>query len=191
MKYLWVVILALLTFGACFGLDKLFSKVFRASRQHRGGLKVTLRKRVAVFGLLMLLLGLVCLLFYWGSPTVVFWSGWILLFMGICMLVYYLSFGVYYDEEGFVYSRFGKKSKLYTYDQILTQQLYNSQGSVLVELQLSDGSTVPVQDSMEGGFAFLDYAFARWLAAKGLTGEDCPFHKPEKCCWFAPQQEVT
>lgn len=189
MEYVWIAVLALLTFGVCFLLDKLFSKAFRGREQHRSGLRVKLRKRMAVFGLLVVMLGVVCVIFYWGSYPVIFWSGWILLLMGICMLVYYLSFGVYYDEEGFVYSRFGKKSKLYTYDQICAQQLYNSQGSILVELQLSDGSTVPVQDSMEGGFAFLDYAYERWLGGKHLSEEECSFHDLEKCCWF-PSAEV-
>ncbi len=189
MEYVWIAVLALLTFGVCFGLDKLFSKVFRGSNQHQSGHKVKLRSRMAIFGLLVVLLGVVCVIFYWGSHPVIFWSGWILLLMGGCMLAYYLSFGIYYDEEGFVYSRFGRKSKLYTYDCITAQQLYNSQGSILVELHLRDGNTVPVQDSMEGGFAFLDYAFARWLEARGLTKEACEFYDPDKCHWF-PAVEV-
>ncbi len=189
MEYVWILILALITFLTCFLLDKLFSKVFRGRSQHTSGKSVKLRKRVATFGLLVLLLGAVCVIFYWGTHPVIFWSGWILLLMGGGMLVYYLSFGIYYDEEGFVYSRFGRKSHTYTYDQIQRQQLYNSQGSLLVELHLVDGSTVPVQDNMEGGFPFLDYAFDRWLQAKGLTREECAFHDPQKCCWF-PMVEV-
>lgn len=189
MEYLWIAVLALVTFGLCFLFDKLFSKIFRDREQHRSGKKVKQRKRTATYGLLMAVLGIVCVIFYWGSNGVIFWGGWIVLLMGAALLTYYLSFGIYYDEEGFVYSRFGRQSKLYTYDAIQNQQLYNSQGSILVELHLEDGSTVPVQDSMEGGFAFLDYAFERWLKTAGLTREECSFHDPDRCCWF-PALEV-
>lgn len=185
MEYLWIAILALATFGLCFLVDKLFSKAFRGRQQHRSGQKVKLRKRTATYGLLMAVLGLVCVIFYWGSG-VIFWGGLIVLLMGVALLAYYLSFGIYYDEDGFVYSRFGRRSTLYGYGQIQNQQLYNSQGSILVELHLSDGSTIPVQDSMEGGFAFLDYAFGRWLEANGLTREECSFHNSEQSCWFPP-----
>lgn len=185
MEYLWVAVLALGTFGLCFLVDKLFSKAFRGSEQHRSGKKVKLRKRTATYGLLMAVLGFVCVVFYWGGG-VVFWGGWIVLLMGCCLLTYYLSFGIYYDENGFVYSRFGRKSKIYSYDAIQSQQLYNSQGSILVELHLTDGSTVPVQDSMDGAYAFLDFAFERWLEAKQLTEEECSFHDPRQSCWFPP-----
>ncbi len=188
-EYVWILAMAALTLGVCFLLDKLFSKVFRGTQQHRSGHSVKLRKRVATFGLLVVLLGAVCVIFYWGTHPVIFWSGWILLLMGCGMLAYYLSFGIFYDKEGFVYSRFCRKSQTYTYSQIQRQQLYNSQGSILVELYLSDGTTVPVQDNMEGGFAFLDYAFDRWLQARGMSQEDCAFYNPQKCCWF-PGAEV-
>ncbi len=186
MKYAWIVVLALATFGLCFLFDKLFSKAFRSSEQHRSGQKVKLRKRTATYGLLMTVLGFACVIFYWGSNGVIFWGGWIVLLMGVSLLTYYLSFGIYYDENGFVYSRFGRQSKLYTYGQIQNQQLYNSQGSILVELHLADGATLPVQDSMDGCFAFLDYAFERWLEESGLTREECAFHDPQRSCWFPP-----
>ena len=185
MEYLWIAVLALATFGLCFLVDKLFSKVFRGSQQHLSGQKVKLRKRTATYGLLMTVLGLACVIFYWGNG-VIFWGGLIVLLMGVALLAYYLSFGIYYDENGFVYSRFGRRSKLYTYVQIQNQQLYNSQGSILVELHLKDGSTVPVQDSMDGGFAFLDFAFSRWLEESGLKAEECSFHDPAQSCWFPP-----
>ena len=185
MEYLWIAVLALATFGLCFLVDKLFSKVFRGSQQHLSGQKVKLRKRTATYGLLMSVLGVACVIFYWGNG-VIFWGGLIVLLMGVALLAYYLSFGIYYDENGFVYSRFGRRIKLYTYGQIQNQQLYNSQGSILVELHLKDGSTVPVQDSMDGGFAFLDYAFERWLEANSLNREECSFYDPAQSCWFPP-----
>ncbi len=192
MEYLWIAFIAVLTFDVCFLIDKLFTRLFRSKRQHQSGLQVRLRKRVATFGLLVGLLGAVCVVFYWGRQPVLFISGWLLLLMAAALVYYYLSFGIYYDQDGFVYSRFGKKSQLYTYDQITHQQLYNSQGSILVELHLAGGDTVPVQDTMEGADAFLDYAFDRWLEAKGwgCAKEDCAFHDPSHSCWFPPAEVV-
>ncbi len=184
MKYLPLILLAALTFGLCFLADKVFAAIFRSRRQHRSGRQVRLRNRVALWGLGMVLLAAVCLVFFWGASL--FWLGFLLLAMGAGVLYYYLSFGVYYDEQGFLVSGAGKKSRLYTYGQIVAQQLYNSQGSIVVELQLDDGSVVQVQDSMEGTFPFLDYAFDRWRQAKGLEEADCPFHDPAKSCWFPP-----
>ncbi len=187
MEYLWIVILAALTFGLCFLADKGFAAVFRSRSQHKSGLQVRLRKRVALYGLAMALLAAVCLVFCWGDAL--FWAGLVLLVMGLGVLCYYLSFGVFYDDEGFFVSGMGKKGRLYAYDQIVAQQLYNSQGSIVVELQLSDGSVVHIQDSMEGAYPFLDFAFDKWRQAKGLEKADCPFHDPEKSCWF-PAVEV-
>ena len=172
MEYVWIAVVAALTFGVCFLLDKLFSKLFHSRQQHTSGNSVKLRKRIATFGLLVGLLGLLCVVFYWGSHPVIFWSGWILLLMAVCMLVYYLSFGIYYDEEGFVYSRFGKKSQLYTYGRIVSQQLYNSYGNILIELHMTDGRSVQLQAGMAGVYPFLDKAFSAWCAQKGIREED-------------------
>ncbi len=188
MHYVWIILIALVTFGVCFVVDKSFSALFQ-NRDKTDRRIVRLRKRMLVFGVLVAILGLTCVVFYYGKHPVMFWSGVALMLMGGGMVYYHLSFCVHYDEEGFRYSIFGKKSRNYTYDQIRFQQLYNSQGSIVVELHMVGGDALLIQDSMEGSAAFLDYAFERWCAIKGLDKAQCGFHDPEKSCWF-PQSEV-
>ena len=42
---------------------------------------------------------------------------------------------------------------------------------------------------MDGGIAFLDYAFARWCEVKGLNPKECAFHDPSKFRWFPAEEE--
>ena len=115
--------------------------------------------------------------------------GVILVGLGACLVVYYMSFGIFYDEDSFILSTFGKKTATYCYRDIRSQQLYNSYGTIVIELHMADGRAVQLQSSMLGVYSFMDKAFAGWLRQKGLGREDCPFHDPANSCWF-PSQEV-
>ena len=105
---------------------------------------------------------------------------------GIGLVVYYMSFGVFYDADGFLLTTFGKKSAAYAYKDIQSQQLYNNQGQILIELYLSDGNTVQLQSTMTEVYPFLDYAFEAWCRQTGRKKEDCPFYDPSNSCWFPP-----
>ncbi len=188
-NYIWIILIALTTFLVCFLVDKVFNLLFRSRRQHQSRRQVRLRRRMAAFGLIVAVLGAACVIFYWGRQPVIFWSGVALLLMGGAMVVYYVCFGVFYDEEGFLHSTFGKKPRFYNYRQIRFQQLYNSQGSIVVELHLEGGDCLQIQDSMEGAWEFLDYAYEMWRMEKGLSDDKCAFHNADKCQWF-PQVEV-
>ena len=72
---------------------------------------------------------------------------------------------------------------------IVSQKLYLiTGGNIVVELQLENGKTVSLQSTMEGVYPFLDTAFQRWCAQKGLTPEECDFYDPQKSWWF-PHEE--
>ena len=43
---------------------------------------------------------------------------------------------------------FGKKSVIYRYEEICTQQLYNSYGNIVIELHMRDGRAVQLQAGM-------------------------------------------
>ena len=105
-------------------------------------------------------------------------------------MVYYMTFGVFYDDNGFLLTTFGKRSHSYRYADIQAQQLYNSYGNIIVELHMADGRTVQLQAGMTGMYPFLDKAFAAWCAQKGLQAEDCEFYDPQNSCWFPPVEEV-
>ena len=113
-------------------------------------------------------------------------GGIVIVIVGVCLTVYYMTFGVFYNADGFILTTFGNRSKTYSYRDIQTQQLYNNQGYTLIELHLADGNVVHLQSSMTGAYPFLDYAFEAWCRQTGRKRDECSFYDPNNSCWFPP-----
>lgn len=188
MEWIILLLVAALVFGVCFVLDKLFTKYFRSKQQHKTGLAVRPNKRYASFGVILVALGAAALFMGLRDPWLMIAAGCVLIVAGICLSVYYLTFGVYYDEDTFLVSRFGKREQVYRFEDIKTQQLYIAGGAVVVELNLTDGTNLQVQSGMEGMYPFMDHAFSAWQRQKGLSEADCPFHDPHNSCWFPTEE---
>ncbi len=186
MKAILVIIL---TLGLCYGLDKGFAKLFRGKVQHSTGLAVRVNKRYATAGILLCVLGIAAIVVGLGESAVLIWGGGFIIVMGIAMIVYYLSFGVFYDEDSLIVSGFGKPSRTYYFREIKNQQLYNSYGNIVIELYFYDGKSVQLHRGMTGVDEFMDAAFAGWLQQRGKTVQDCPFHDPDNSCWFPPVED--
>lgn len=191
MKFIAVILIAAAVFGVCYLVDKGFTKLFRSQAQHKSGLSVRLNKRYGSIGLLLIVLGIVAIVAGISSK-----DGWILpagggvvIAMGAALVVYYMSFGVFYNQDGFIVSRFGKPDIGYVYKDISAQQLYNNQGHILIELHLADGNTLQLQSAMPGAYAFLDYAFVAWCDQTGRKQENCQFYNPANSCWFPPVED--
>lgn len=182
-----VILVVLGTFALCFAVDKGFTKIFRGKKEHQSGLSVKLNKKYGLVGILLTVLGVAALIagIREGSGLLMV-GGPIVLIMGIGLLVYYMTFGIFYDEDGFILTTFGKKSVTYRYAEIKAQQLYNASGAIVIELHLTDGRAVQLHASMEGAYAFMDKAFFRWLEQTGRVQEDCAFFDPQNSCWFPP-----
>lgn len=191
MEIAGVLLVAALTFGVCYLFDKGYTNVFRNKIQHYSGLAVRINKRYAVFGLILTLLGIVAIITGITDGPVLLGGGIIVLLMGAGLITYYLTFGVFYDEDTFLLTTFGKKSRVYRYSDIVHQQLYIVQGgNVVIELHLTDKNAVSVQSTMEGTYPFLDHAFAAWCRQTGRDPESCDFHDPSQSLWF-PMEEET
>lgn len=191
MEYLAVIIVAAAVFGICFLVDKAFVKLFRSQAQHRTGLAVRLSKRYGSIGLILVVLGIAAVFLGFGANEgmVLPVGGGILILVGIGLVVYYMTFGVFYDDESFILTRFGKPSKTYRYRDIRSQQLYNNQGYTLIELYLADGNTLQLQSTMTDVYPFLDHAFDTWCRQTGRKPEECSFHDPSNSCWFPTVEE--
>ena len=187
MEYIGVLIVAALVFGLCFAIDKGFTKLFRSQAQHKTGLAVRLNKKYGAFGLILVVLG-VAALFAGGWLMIA--AGCIIIAVGIGLVVYYMTFGVFYDDTGFWLTTFGKKSAFYRYEDIAGQQLYNSYGNIFIELHLLDKRTVQLQAGMTGVYPFLDKAFAAWCEQRKIDPAGCSFHDPENSCWFPGVEEL-
>ena len=186
---LGVLLIAAVVFGLCFLADKQFTKRFRGTKQHKSGRSVRLSKRYGSVGLVLIVLGVAGVFAGFQKNWLMLAGGCLLILTGGCLVIYYMTFGVFYDEEGFVLTTFGKPSKTYRYGDIRSQQLYNSYNNILIELHLADGRAVQLQANMEGVYPFLDKAFYGWLEQNGRTVEDCPFYNPQNSCWFPPEEE--
>ena len=58
MELIPVLLVVAAAFGACYGADKLFTKVFRSTQQHKSGKSVRLNKHYGGFGLVLAVFGI-------------------------------------------------------------------------------------------------------------------------------------
>ena len=191
MTFFLILLIAAAVFGLCFAVDKAFAKLFRSKAQHRSGMAVRANKRYGLFGVILSVLGIMAVCVGISDGPVLLWGGIVVLLMGAALAVYYLSFGVFYDGETFLLSRFGKKGVTYRFSDIKGQKLYMVQGgNVIIELHMADGGTVSLQSTMDGVYPFLDTAFAAWCLQTGRDPQSCDFHDPSQSLWFPTVEDV-
>ena len=184
-----ILLVAAAVFGVCFLVDKAFARLFRSKAQHRSGKAVRANKRYGLFGVILLVLGIMAICVGASDDSALLWGGIVVALMGAALAVYYLSFGVFYDGETMLVSRFGKKDVVYRFSDIVGQKLYLVQGgNVIVELHMTDGGVVSLQSTMDGVYPFLDTAFAAWCMQTGRDPQDCDFYDPSQSLWF-PMEE--
>ena len=175
-------------FGVCFLVDKGFTKLFRSRPEHRSGLAVRPSKRYGSIGLIVGLLGIGGII---GglveSNTTLTVCGILLVLTGVGLAAYYISTGIFYDDDSFLSASLGKKERTYRYGDILHQKLYVVQGGhYIIELHMRDGSAVMVQTQMEGYREFLNHAAAAWRAGR----EDCAPADPDQLAWFPGEEDA-
>ena len=191
MQIIPILLVAAAVFGICYLVDKTFTQKFRSKQQHMSGLAVRANKRYGIFGVCLSVLGILGICVGITDGMVMLVAGIIVLLMGAGLAIHYLSFGIFYDGESFLYSSFGKKSVTHYYKDIREQKLYLIQGgSIVIELHMADGSAVSLQSSMDGIYPFLDTAFAGWCLQTGRDPQSCDFHDPSKSWWFPHEEEV-
>lgn len=184
---LFIVLAAV--FGVCFLVDKVFTKLFRGKTQHSTGKAVKVNKKFGSIGLILIALGLAGAFAGFGLNWLLFVAGLVLIAVGAGLVIYYMSFGIYYDEDSFILSTFGKKSITYQFGGITGQQLYTSAAGIIIELYLPGEASVQLQPGMTGVDAFMNHAFAAWVKQTGRTQEECDFYDPDNSCWFPPVNE--
>ena len=171
-------------------VDKGFTKLFRGKVQHQSGKSVRLTKRYGSIGAIMFAVGVAAVFMGMNNAEwVLLGGGCVLVLGGIALVVYYMSFGIYYDEDSFILSQFGKSSATYYFRDIRCQQLYLASGNVIVELHMRDGSHFQVHTGMVGMDAFMDHAYAAWLQQTGRKQENCAWYDPQNSCWFPPMED--
>ena len=188
MPYLLIIAA---TFGTMFLLDKGLTKLFRSRQQHRSGTAVRLKKHYGILSLALMILGALGIITYFSDKNLILLVGGILVLPGGAVLgIYYLTHGIFYDDEGFLYTAFGNRSDEYRYADIRAQKLYEIQGgTLLVELHMENGKTVSVQTTMEGAPSFLDKAAHARMRQLGLNSHECQWFDEAEGRWFPPVEE--
>ena len=97
MQAIVILLIAALVFAICWGVDKLFTGLFRSKAQHRSGLAVRASKRYGIFGVMFSVLGILGIITGMVGEQVLLWAGVVVLLMGIGLAVHYLSYGIFYD----------------------------------------------------------------------------------------------
>ena len=191
MDFLITILAAALTFGLCYVVDKRFTASFRGKAQHQSGMAVRVNKRYGVFGVGLSAVGILAICVGITGGLALLIGGFIVLVMGICLAVYYLTHGIFYDGESFLVATFRKQDRVYQYRDIQEQKLYLVQGgSVIIELYMADNTAVSLQSSMDGIYLFLDTAFAGWCLQTGRDPQSCDFYDPSQSLWFPTVEEV-
>ena len=185
MEFVITVAAIAALFGLCYLVDKGFTKTFRNQAQHKSGLSVRHHKRYALFGLGLTVLGIMGMMAASSGGIAMLIMGILVMLIGAALLVYYLTFGIFYDADSFILTTFGNKSVTYCFSDIEEQRLYLLQGgAVIIELHMRDGKAVSIQSVMDGAYPFLDHAFSAWCRQKGIDPESCAFHDPSQSLWF-------
>ena len=188
--FTYVAVIAV-TFGVMFAGDYLFHKLFRKEQEYQTGMAVHLNKRYLVTGILISVLGVALL----GQLTKGF--SWLLVaaaaileVMGIGLLIYYNTFGIFYDEDSFIYRHFRGKPTTYRYADIRSQQLLQTAGGIVVELDLADGTTMSLQQNMDGMYTFLDHACFARMRQLDTEPRSCKWFDQSNSCWFPPREDA-
>lgn len=184
-----MILIIAAVFLLCFLVDKGFTKIFRGKVQHQSGKSVRLSKRYGSIGAILFALGVAAVFMGLNNAEwALMGGGCILVLGGIALVIAYMSFGIYYDEDSLLLSKFGKAEQTFYFKDIVSQQLYLASGNVVVELHMADSSHFQVHTGMVGMYPFMDHAFETWLQVSGRTKEDCPWYDPDNSCWFPPYE---
>lgn len=185
------LIVAAATFGAMYGLDRLFTRLFRSQAQHRSGTAVRLKKGYGIAAIALGLLAVLSLMqFLANGEVLMLVCAIVLIAMGGGLGAYYLSHGIFYDDDTFLFTTLGKKPVTHRYGDITGQKLYVLQGGTyVVELYMADKSTVSVQTSMPGAYDFLDKACHARFRQLGINSFECGWFDESQSCWFPPVED--
>ena len=192
MKYVLLAALCALVFLVCFLIDKLFSLIFPRSKTEKSGNVVRLPRRNAVAGILLIFVPLVVLLFFIpeGGDTLMTVGCVIAIVLGLILLVSYLSFAIYYDDEGFVYKDLRRKKTAYHYSQIKGQRSVMTRSGINSILFVADDE-INVYSTMQNLNAFLNKAFYKWCAVKNIDPASVE-NNPRMFTWFPdPEKKKT
>ena len=184
MKLWMVAVICAFVFLVCFLLDTLLKHLFPKSKLEKSKTAVRPAKRSATFGVLLLFLPVVVLLFFLpeGGDTLLTIGCIVAMVLGVILLLNYFSIAIYYGDETFLYKTLRGGKKEFHYSQIRGQRSLMTRGGINTILFVGD-EEINLYSSMQNLNAFLNKAFYRWCAAKGID-PDSVENNPRLFTWF-------
>lgn len=183
MKYVLYLLLIAFIFGLIALVDFLFQKFFPKNGTVKTGNAVRMPRYSFILGLIMALLGLMGLLYIPRKTEMFLWFGcWVVMVMGAYLLVNFCRFGIFYDEDQFIYRTLTKKARTYRYADIQGQRSFLARSGYNTTLYV-DGDELQLYAVMQGLDGFLNKAFFRWCAQTG-TDPDTVENDPSMLLFF-------
>lgn len=185
MKYVLILIIMAVVFGLCFLVDLLCKRI--AAKRPKPQKVVRQPRRQLIFGVLMAFFAVAAAVGYfellsWGLRIGLL----IVLLMGGFLLTHYFAFGIWYDDEGFLYRDLTHRTRRYTYDQITGQSSFHTRAGITSTLFVGEDD-ISLSQSMVGLKDFLAKAFSRWCEAKGID-PDTVENNPAQLTYFPHRQ---
>lgn len=184
MKYVLLIAFCGIIFLLCFLIDKLFQKIFPRSETEKRGQVVRLPRRNAVTSIILIFVAVSVLLFLMpeGGDTLMLVGCIVAIIMGVIILVNYLGFAIYFDDEGFVYKDLRRKKTAYRYSQIRGQRSVQTRSGINSTLFVADDE-INVYSSMQNLNTFLSKAFYQWCKVKQIDPATIE-NNPRMFTWF-------
>ena len=191
MKLLFVVLICAFVFLVCFLIDTLFKLIFPKSKLEKSKQVVRPPRRSAVFGVVLLFLGVAVLVQFVSKKddTLLLLGSIAAIIFGIILLCTYFSVSIYYDDEGFLYKAWGHGKKEFRYSQIKGQRSLLTRGGVNTILFVGN-EEINLYSAMQNLNAFLSKAFFKWCAAKGID-PDTIENNPRMATYFPDPDDVS
>lgn len=170
MIYVWYILLIAVGFGLVALIDLLLQKLFPKPDVMRKGKVVRMPRYSLILGLLITFFAIVGLLYLPLEEKLLWWGCWLVLIMGAYLLTNFWRFGIFYDDEGFIYRTLTQKAKTYRYADITAQRSILARSGVNTTLYAA-GEEIPLYSAMQGLGDFLHFAFYRWCEETGTDPE--------------------
>lgn len=166
MKYLLYLLLIAVIFGLVALCDFVFGKLFPKAKVKKTAKAVRMPRYSFIVGILIVFLGVIGLLFYTKADLFLRIGMVIAMIMGLYMAVNYMSFGIFYDDEGFTYRTLTKKTITFRYEDITGQRSFLARSGLNTSLFVGEDE-IPLNGSMQGVSDFMNCAFFAWCHQTG------------------------
>ena len=186
MIYVWYVLLIAVVFGLIALIDFIFGKLFPKPEVMKSGNVVRMPRYSFILGLIISFFAIVAILYLPMEEKLLWWGSWIVLLMGSYLLVNFWRFGIFYDDEGFLYRPLFTKARRYADRDIRAQRSILARSGINTTLYVGEDA-LQLYSAMQGLGDFLSKAFYRWCDETG-TDPDTVENNPRMLHFFPEEK---